>query len=109
VTIYALVSGTLHGAPVASTSRTGRPYTRAKLAVVNGNERRLVTLFAFSDTVQSALAHLREGDSLSVQGRLNAEIYQPNSDPAIVSLSLNVTSLTALGNSAHSSHRTGAI
>jgi hypothetical protein len=88
MTIHALITGKLHGAPVSSTSRNGNAYTRATLAVVEGNERRLVALFVFSESAQAELARLGEGDALSVQGQLKAEIYAPEGKEASVSLSL---------------------
>jgi hypothetical protein len=43
---------------------------------------------AFYETVQAELLRLREGDSLSVQGALKAELYKPEGGEPKLSLSM---------------------
>jgi hypothetical protein len=63
--------------------------SRAKLCVMavvegkdakHGNRTRLWQIAAFSETVQSALTHLSQGDSVIVQGTHKAEIHERNGE-----------------------------
>jgi single-stranded DNA-binding protein len=46
----------------------------------HGNRTRLWQIAAFSETVQSALMHLSEGDSVIVQGTHKAEFHERNGE-----------------------------
>ena len=95
MTIHALASGKLFGVPETRVSKNGNDFTKATLVVVTGTERQFVTIFAFSETVRAELARLGEGDSLSVQGPLKAEVFERDGRSR-VSLSMTVDHALAL-------------
>ncbi|MGZ9117222.1 MAG: single-stranded DNA-binding protein [Methylocystis sp.] len=95
MTIHALAAGKLFGTPEQRTSKNGTRFTKATLLVVASTERQFVTLFAFSQSAQDELERLGEGDSLSVQGQLKAEVFERDGRSR-VSLSMTVDHVLAL-------------
>lgn len=86
--MFALVSGVLFRAPATRTSKSGRPFTTATLKTSDGDAAKFVRVTAFSDTVREDLEGLGDGDALSVTGKLEAELYQPDGAAPRVSLSI---------------------
>jgi single-stranded DNA-binding protein len=95
MSLASLAIGKIFGNPESRTSKNGNAFTKATLCIVTGNERQFVTLFAFSQTVRDELARLEEGDNISVQGPLKAEIYERDGQ-ARVSLSMTADLILAL-------------
>jgi single-stranded DNA-binding protein len=81
--IAALVQGSLFHAPKRRTSKSGRPFVSATVRTNDGGELRFISIVAFSDTAQAELLRLQDGDSLSVQGQLKAEVYEKDGEHRI--------------------------
>jgi Single-strand binding protein family len=86
--IAALITGTIFREVTQRTAKTGRPFVTATLGVKDGEASAFVKVTAFSDTAQSELLRLSEGDALSVQGALKIETYLATSGATKVSLSI---------------------
>lgn len=84
-----LASGVLHKKPERKTSKSGNGYVAATLRVREADARyaywRMIT---FDEAAQAELLRLDEGDTVSVQGLLRAEIYTP--EEGAPRLSMNV-------------------
>lgn len=87
---HVLVMGSLFRAPEAKTSGNGNRYVAATIKCREGDGRSSFwSVRAFTQSVQSELLALREGDGLSVQGIMQASVYQPtDGSEARVSLSV---------------------
>jgi single-stranded DNA-binding protein len=72
---HVLISGTLFRDPEQRTSKAGKPFVTATMKVADGNAISWWKTLAFSETAQAELLRLSDGESLSAQGRLTAEIY----------------------------------
>lgn len=73
-----LASGVLHKKPERKTSKSGNGYVAATLRVREANATyQYWRLTSFDEAAQAELLRLDEGDSLSVQGLLRAEVYTP--------------------------------
>ena len=94
--IVGLVSGTLFRDPKACTSKGGRAYTMATVKVSDATGSDFVRVFAWSDHAREALEGLKDGDALSVTGKLSTEIYTPPNGAARVSLSIAADQLIVL-------------
>jgi single-stranded DNA-binding protein len=86
--IHALVSGTLFRAPEQRTSKVGKPYVSTTLKIKEGDASQFVRVSVFSETAQAELMRLSDGDAISAQGPLKAEIYTGSDNIAKVSLSI---------------------
>jgi single-stranded DNA-binding protein len=73
---YAIVTGTLFRAPEQRTSKSGKPFVTATLKAKDGDALQWWRVTAFSESAQSELMRLTDGDALSVQGALKAETYE---------------------------------
>ena len=56
--------------------KQAKPFVTATIRVKDGEEAQWWKVLAFSETVQSELMRLTDGDALSVQGALKAETYE---------------------------------
>jgi single-stranded DNA-binding protein len=88
MSVLALVSGSIFRAPEQRMSKAGKPFVFATVRVKEGGESRFVNVVAFSESAQSEVVRLSDGDSLSAQGPLKAEIYAANDGSTKVSLSI---------------------
>lgn len=95
MSLFGLASGTLWKAPERRTSKAGKPFMFATLRSggADGDNVIWVKLFAFSDGARAELELLNDGDALSVQGSLRAEIYTPPSGEPRINLSISITSI----------------
>ena len=76
--IDALISGRLHGAPQARTSKTGSQFVTAAVRVpTKDNGSMFASVIAFSGTACRALLALQEGDAVALAGELTPKLYQP--------------------------------
>lgn len=91
-----LLSGTLFKAPEQRQSRNGNSFTTATMKVESGSDAQFWRLFVFSETQQSELLRLQQGDALSVQGVPKFELYKPDGGEPRVSLSLTAEIVLAL-------------
>jgi hypothetical protein len=72
--IAGLVQGCLFRAPEQCTAKSGKTFVSATIRVKDGDESRFVRVVAISETAQTELLRLADGDSLWVQGPLTASI-----------------------------------
>lgn len=88
--IRALIAGALWRDPEAKTSQRGQPYTTFSLKIADGSGTGFVRATAFSESVRQELADLRAGDSVSVAGALEVDVYKPAGGEARPSVSMIV-------------------
>lgn len=97
MTAYALISGALFRAPEQKTSKGGKSYAVATVkARADDNRSEFWRLTVFSESALTELMRLREGDSVSVQGPMKAELYKPEGGEPRISLSLIADSVQPL-------------
>ena len=78
---HVLIQGTIFRSPEERTGKTsGKHFVAATVKVRDGDVAQYWRLLAFSDTVQSELLRLDDGDALAVQGGLRAEAYSKDSE-----------------------------
>jgi single-stranded DNA-binding protein len=68
--------GTLFRPPEQRTSKNGNPFVTATLKAKDGDALQWWKVIAFSESVQTELMRLGDGDALSVQGALKVETYE---------------------------------
>jgi single-stranded DNA-binding protein len=73
---HVLISGTLFREAEQRTSKAGKPFATATVKAKDGETAQWWKVLAFSETVQAELMRLTDGDALSVQGVLKAELYE---------------------------------
>ena len=66
--------------PEQRVSKTGKPFVTAKLLVKDGEGGAFWNIVAFSETSMAEFMRLHEGEALSVQGRLKAEVYEKDGE-----------------------------
>lgn len=96
MSVSILLQGKLERGPEARTSRNGNSFITATLRVASGGDLQFWRLFVFSESAQTELARLGEGDALTVQGTPKFEIWRPESGEPRVSLSATVDHVLAL-------------
>jgi single-stranded DNA-binding protein len=94
--IAALVTGSLFRAPEQRQSKAGRAFVVATIRVKDGDGIQFIRLVVFSDSAQAELLRLSEGDSLSAQGSLKAELYAKDGGESKLSLSIVADQILAL-------------
>jgi single-stranded DNA-binding protein len=92
----ALVTGALFKAPESRTSKSGKPFVTATIKIKADDGFQFVRLVAFSETVQAELLRLHEGESLTIQGSMKAELYRPEGGEPKLSLSMVADHVLAL-------------
>jgi single-stranded DNA-binding protein len=76
MSVAVLVSGSLFKDPEIKISSKGKSYATATIRTASAdNTADFWNLLIFSETVQTELMRLREGEKLSVQGSLRLELY----------------------------------
>lgn len=89
MTSYALITGALFRAPERKSSKNGKPYAAATIkARADDNRSGFWRVTVFSETAIDTLMTLDEGDALSVQGPMQAQLYEAEGKPPRVSLSI---------------------
>jgi hypothetical protein len=96
MTAYALVTGTLFRAPEQRTSKGGKLYVAATVKAKDGDTFQFWRVTAFSDSVQAELMRLTDGDAVSAQGAMKAEIYAKDGGESRLSLSIIADHVLAL-------------
>ena len=79
----ALITGALFKAPEQRISKSGSPFTMATVRVQTANGLQFWRAFAFDDDVRAELDRLQDGDRLTLQGPMSAEVYQAERGPRI--------------------------
>jgi hypothetical protein len=72
--IHCLVSGTIFREVAQRTSKAGKPYVVTTIRIKDGDAWQFIRATAFSETAQSELSRLGDGDALAVAGPLKAEL-----------------------------------
>lgn len=86
-----LITGALFRVPEQKTSKAGKPYVAATIRAREGDgQQQFWKLLAFNDAAQSELMRLDQGDAVSVQGLLKADIYTPEGGEPRLSMSVLV-------------------
>jgi single-stranded DNA-binding protein len=93
---HVLISGVLYRQPEQRTSKAGKPFVTATIRAKDGDGAQFWRVTAFLETVCGELLHLSDGDSLSVQGTMKAELYQPDGGEPRISLSVIADAVLAL-------------
>jgi hypothetical protein len=97
MTAFALVSGALFRAPERKTSKGGKPYVVATVkARAEDNRGEFWRVTAFNETAIEELMRLSEGDNLTAQGPMKAELYQAEGREPLVSRSIIADSIQPL-------------
>ncbi len=71
-----LITGSITKPPESRTSKNGNGFATATMRARDGNGWQYWSLIAFDETTVNDLIGLSEGESLSIQGELKAEIYE---------------------------------
>lgn len=90
MTAIALITGKLFKSPERKTSKAGTAYVTATMKARDGDSQQFWRLTVFSNSAQDELMRLDDGDALSCQGAMRAEVYTPEGGEPRVSLSLVV-------------------
>lgn len=89
MTAYALISGALFKAPERKVSKNGNAFAIATIKMrADDNRNEYWRLVTFSESAVEELMRLNEGDNLSAQGPLKAELYAPEGREPRISLSI---------------------
>jgi single-stranded DNA-binding protein len=88
MTAFAIVTGLLFRAPEQRTSKAGKPFVTATIRAKDGETTLWWKVVAFSESAQSEIMRLVDGDSLAVQGSFKAELYTPDGGETKLSLSI---------------------
>ncbi len=96
MTTLALVVGTLFRAPEQKTSKAGRPFVTATIRTRDGDASTFWRVTAFSESAQAEVMRLGDGDGVSIQGPMRAELYRPGNGEPRVSLSIVADAVLAL-------------
>jgi single-stranded DNA-binding protein len=86
--ILALISGTIFREVAQRTSKAGKPYVVTTIRIKDGDAWQFIRVTAFSETAQSELLQLSEGDALAVAGPLKAELYTAQNGETKIALSI---------------------
>jgi single-stranded DNA-binding protein len=87
--IEALIAGKVYGKPERRTSKTGKPFTAAKVRAVAGDgEMQFINVVVFSDSAQAALLALADGDAVALAGHLTAKAWIDKEGTAKPNMSL---------------------
>jgi single-stranded DNA-binding protein len=96
MTVHAIISGSIFRQPEQRTSKNGRQFSSATIRVRDGDELLFVRVVAFSESVQTELMRLTDGDAVAVQGALKVDTYVASGGARKVSLSLVADHVLAL-------------
>lgn len=75
MTAHVLITGTIFRDPETRVAKTGKPFTFGTVKVKDGDATSWWKILAFGESAR-ALSELRDGESLSAQGRLGVDTYQ---------------------------------
>jgi hypothetical protein len=92
--IQAQIQAVLHKAPQQRISKNGNEFVIADVRMRSGEGVQFVKVFAFSEHVRTEIMRLGEGETLTVQGPLDAKLYEGERGPRV---SLSLTADYALG------------
>ncbi len=73
----AIVIGVVFRAPVAKTSKAGKPYVSAIIREGSGETTRWWKVFVFGKSAIEEIGRLGEGDPIAVAGEFDCSLYAP--------------------------------
>ncbi|OBS51577.1 hypothetical protein A8B73_15280 [Methylosinus sp. 3S-1] len=83
-----MIAGTLFRAPEQKTAKSGKPYVSATIRCKEGDGSQFWRIMCFSESASAELMRLADGDALSVQGSMRAELYHPEGGEARINLTV---------------------
>ena len=86
--IDGLIAGKLAGKPTQRTGQSGKTFTTAKARVPAGESAIFVSVICFSESAQTALLALDDGDSVALTGSLTPKAYADRNGEPCASLDL---------------------
>ena len=92
---FVLVSGSIFRAPESRVSKSGKPFVTATLRCKDGDASQWWKILAFSESACAELLRLGDGDAVSAQGQLKAELYEKDGETRL-SLSVIADHVLAL-------------
>jgi single-stranded DNA-binding protein len=92
---HVLVTGALFRQPEQRTSKAGKPFVTAKIRAKDGDSTQWWKVLAFSESAGAELLRLGDGDAVSAQGQLKAELYERDGETRL-SLSIIADVVLAL-------------
>jgi single-stranded DNA-binding protein len=102
MTAHVPVTGTLFRPPEQRTSKAGKPFVTATVRAKDGDPSagsgqasQWWKVLAFSESVQAELVRLADGDAVSLQGALKAELYDKDGEKRL-SLAIVADNVLAL-------------
>jgi single-stranded DNA-binding protein len=96
MTAHALVTGVLYRQPEQRMAKTGKPFVVATLKAMCGDGAQWWKVIVFSESAGAELMRLGDGDAVSVQGAMKAELYRPEGGEPRLSLSVVADQILAL-------------
>ncbi|MFO1102480.1 MAG: single-stranded DNA-binding protein [Methylocystis sp.] len=96
MTAHVLIQGALYRTPERKTSRAGKSYVSATIRVRDGEGSQFWRVTIFSESASEEIMRLSEGDAVSVQGAMRAELYRPDDGEPRLSFSLVADRVLAL-------------
>jgi single-stranded DNA-binding protein len=93
---HVLVSGAIFRQPEQRTSRAGKPFVTATIKAKDGAAAQFWRVTAFSESAQEEMLRLSDGDAVSAQGSMKAELYRPDGGEPRLSLSMVADQVLAL-------------
>ena len=98
---HVLITGQIFRAPEQRTSKAGKPFVTATIRVKENEATVWWKVITFSESNGAELMRLSDGDAVSVQGSMKAEVYEKDGEPK---LSLTVFADAILLSSSHPSN-----
>lgn len=93
---YVLMTGSLYRAPEQKISKAGKPFVVATIRAKDGEASAWWKVMGFSESAGAELMRLADGDAVSVQGSMRAELYRPEGGEARINLTVFADSVLPL-------------
>ncbi|MDD5036676.1 MAG: single-stranded DNA-binding protein [Methylococcaceae bacterium] len=94
MSIFVLITGTLHKDPTPRTSQAGKEFVTANVRIEADGATTWASIIAFSESAREELLRLRAGDAVSVQGKAKLGTYEKNGEHHA---SLDVVAASVIG------------
>ena len=73
---FVLVTGTIFRKPEQRQSKAGKPFVTATVRAKDGDTSQFWKVVVFSEPAQAELLRLQDGDAVTLQGAMRAELYE---------------------------------
>ncbi len=108
MTIFVLITGTLHKDAVPRTSQSGKEFTTANVRIEADGQTTWANVIAFDQAAQDELKRLQAGDTVSVQGKAKLGVFEGKDGQHRASLDVVAGSVTGLSPKAKPNPRRSA-